>query len=130
MAATIKIALVSRTIFYAPVWVAEQNGYFRDEGVEAQFEIFDNAEKINEVMHAGVAQIAIAWLLAKQVVSSVIIGASKPHQLEDNLKAADLKLSGEELAELDAITAPTRLYPNWFNTNLVDPKQKAAIEEV
>ena len=30
MAATIKIALVSRTIFYAPVWVAEQNGYFRD----------------------------------------------------------------------------------------------------
>src|SRR6188472_805912 len=55
MAATIKIALVSRTIFYAPVWVAEQNGYFRDEGVDAQFEIFDNAEKINEVMQAGVA---------------------------------------------------------------------------
>jgi len=64
MAATIKIALVSRTIFYAPVWVAEQNGYFRDEGVEAQFEIFDNAEKINEVMQAGVAQIAIASIEA------------------------------------------------------------------
>ena len=60
MAATLKIALVSRTIFYAPVWVAEQNGYFRDEGVEARFEIFDNAEKINEAMHAGQAQIAIA----------------------------------------------------------------------
>ena len=60
MAATLKIALVSRTIFYAPVWVAEQNGYFRDEGVEAHFEIFDNAEKINEAMHAGQAQIAIA----------------------------------------------------------------------
>ena len=60
MAATIKIALVSRTIFYAPVWVAEQNGYFRDEGIDARFEIFDNAEKINEVMHAGAAQIAIA----------------------------------------------------------------------
>ena len=36
MPATIKIALVSRTIFYAPVWVAEQNGYFRDEGVDAR----------------------------------------------------------------------------------------------
>src|SRR3954464_8694549 len=60
MAATIKIALVSRTIFYAPVWVAEQNGYFRDEGVDARFEIFDNAYTINEAMHAGVAQIAIA----------------------------------------------------------------------
>src|SRR5712675_3239861 len=64
MAATIKIALVSRTIFYAPVWVAEQNGYFQDEGVDAQFEIFDNAEKINEVMHAGAAQIAIASIEA------------------------------------------------------------------
>jgi NitT/TauT family transport system substrate-binding protein len=60
MPATIKIALVSRTIFYAPVWVAEQNGYFRNEGVDARFEIFDNAEKINEAMHAGAAQIAIA----------------------------------------------------------------------
>jgi len=56
---SITVALVSRTIFYAPVWVAEQNGYFRDEGVEARFEIFDNAEKINEAMHAGAARIAI-----------------------------------------------------------------------
>src|SRR4051794_14183259 len=60
MAATITVALVSRTIFYAPVWVAEQNGYFRDEGIDARFQIFDNAEKINEVMHSGRAQVAIA----------------------------------------------------------------------
>ena len=60
MAATIQIALVSRTIFYAPIWVAQQNGYFRDEGIDARFDIFDNAEKINEVMRAGSAQIAIA----------------------------------------------------------------------
>ena len=64
MTATIKIALVSRTIFYAPVWVAEQNGYFRDEGLDARFEIFDNAEKINDAMHAGAAQIAIASIEA------------------------------------------------------------------
>ena len=60
MAGTVKIALVSRTVFYAPVWTAEQNGYFKDEGVDPHFEIFDNAEKINEVMHSGEAQIAIA----------------------------------------------------------------------
>jgi NitT/TauT family transport system substrate-binding protein len=60
MATTINIALVSRTIFYAPVWVAEENGFFRDEGVDARFDIFDNAEKINEVMHSGRADIAIA----------------------------------------------------------------------
>jgi ABC-type nitrate/sulfonate/bicarbonate transport system substrate-binding protein len=64
MAATVKIALVSRTVFYAPVWVADQNGYFQDEGVEPQFEIFDNAEKINEVMRSGEAQIAIASIEA------------------------------------------------------------------
>ena len=50
----------SRTIYYAPVWIAEQNGYFQDEGVDARFEVFDNAEKINEAMHAGPMQIAIA----------------------------------------------------------------------
>jgi NitT/TauT family transport system substrate-binding protein len=60
MAATLKVALVSRTVFYAPVWVAERKGYFRDEGVDPHFEIFDNAEKINEVMRSGEAQIAIA----------------------------------------------------------------------
>jgi NitT/TauT family transport system substrate-binding protein len=64
MAVTVKIALVSRTVFYAPVWVAEQNGYFGQEGVEPKFEIFDNAEKINTVMHSGEAQIAIASIEA------------------------------------------------------------------
>jgi ABC-type nitrate/sulfonate/bicarbonate transport system substrate-binding protein len=60
MAAIVKVALVSRTVFYAPVWVAERSGYFKDENIEARFEIFDNAEKINEAMHAGHAQVAIA----------------------------------------------------------------------
>jgi NitT/TauT family transport system substrate-binding protein len=60
MATTLKVALVSRTVFYAPVWVAERKGYFTAEGVEPRFEIFDNAEKINEVMRSGEAQIAIA----------------------------------------------------------------------
>jgi ABC-type nitrate/sulfonate/bicarbonate transport system substrate-binding protein len=55
---------VSRTIFYAPVWVAERNGYFKDEGLDLAFEIHDNAEKINAAMHAGAAQIAIASIEA------------------------------------------------------------------
>jgi ABC-type nitrate/sulfonate/bicarbonate transport system substrate-binding protein len=56
----IKVALVSRTVFYAPVWTAEQKGYFKDERLDVQFEIYDNAEKINEAMHSGNKQIAIA----------------------------------------------------------------------
>ena len=61
---TIKVALVSRTVFYAPVWTAEQKGYFKDEGLDVEFEIFDNAEKINEAMRAGDKQIAIASIEA------------------------------------------------------------------
>jgi len=39
-----------------------------------------------------------------------------------------VKLSDAEVAELDSITAPTPLYPSWFNANLVDARQKAALE--
>jgi aryl-alcohol dehydrogenase-like predicted oxidoreductase len=46
-----------------------------------------------------VAQIALAWLLSKRAVTSIILGASKLQQLEDNLAAADMKLTAEELAE-------------------------------
>ena len=94
---------------------------------EAGFKVVELMREIAGRHEASAAQLAIAWLLAKPVVSSVIVGASKPHQLEDNLKAADVKLGGAEVAELDSITAPTPLYPKWFNANLVDAKQKAAI---
>jgi hypothetical protein len=40
----------------------------------------------------------------------------------------DVKLSGAEVAELDAITGPIPLYPNWFNANLADAQHKVAIE--
>ena len=94
---------------------------------DAGFEVVEKMREVAARHEASVAQIAVAWLLAKPVVSSVIVGASKLHQLEDNLKAADVKLSDAEVAELDAITAPTPLYPNWFNANLADAKHKAAI---
>jgi aryl-alcohol dehydrogenase-like predicted oxidoreductase len=77
---------------------------------------------------ASVAQVAIAWLLAKKVVSSVILGASKLHQLEDNLAAADLRLSAEEVAALDEQTKPGAVYPNWFSELVVDGPVKEALK--
>ena len=59
-----------------------------------------------------VAHVAYAWLLAKPAVSSVIIGASRPEQLADNLAAADLLLTGQEVAELDAQAPRPPLYPD------------------
>jgi aryl-alcohol dehydrogenase-like predicted oxidoreductase len=61
-----------------------------------------------------VPQVAIAWLLTKDAVSSVLLGASKLHQLEDNLGATSVHLSAGEVAELDAATALPPVYPNWF----------------
>lgn len=63
-AASLKIALVSRTVFYAPLWVAEQKRFFKDEGIEVEWEIINNAEKINEELRSGVAQIAISSIEA------------------------------------------------------------------
>ena len=60
------------------------------------------------------AQVALAWLLAQPGVTSIIIGANKMSQLEDNLKAADLELTAAEIETLSATTAPPAQYPQWM----------------
>jgi aryl-alcohol dehydrogenase-like predicted oxidoreductase len=61
------------------------------------------------------AQVSIAWLLAQPVVTSVIVGASTMTQLDDNLAAADLVLTPDELLRLDVATAPVPIYPAWWD---------------
>ena len=68
-------------------------------------------------------------IVAKPIVSSIIVGASKIHQLEDNLKAVEVKLSESEIAELDRLTTPPPLYPHWINQNLVDARHKEIISD-
>ena len=55
---------------------------------------------------ASVAQVALAWVLGHAQISSVLIGASKMSQLEDNLAAANLDLTADEFAQLNKATAP------------------------
>lgn len=57
---SLKVAIVSRTIFYLPLWVAQRNGYFRAEGLDLTADILDNAEGINAALRAGAAQVAIS----------------------------------------------------------------------
>src|SRR5262249_1528113 len=78
---------------------------------------------------ASVAQVALGWLLAKPYVTTILLGASKISQLEDNLGAADLKLSAEEVAELDQATAPTVPYPNWFQEKTIDARTRDALRQ-
>jgi diketogulonate reductase-like aldo/keto reductase len=59
------------------------------------------------------AQVALAWLLGRPGVSSIVIGARTDEQLADNLAAANLELSDDERARLDAASEPPLLYPYW-----------------
>lgn len=60
------------------------------------------------------ARVALAWLLSRRAVTSVIIGAKRPDQLGDNLAAVDLVLSEDELARLDTASALPPEYPGWM----------------
>lgn len=74
----------------------------------------------------SMAQLAIAWLLVGDSVSTVLLGATKPHQLADNLGAAEIVLSEGELAQLDAATRFPPHYPssNWVEAMLPGRKKQ------
>lgn len=61
-----------------------------------------------------VPQVALAWLLHQKVVTSVILGAKRVDQLTDNIGAAEVSLSAEDLAALDAVTKLPEEYPGWM----------------
>ena len=67
----------------------------------------------------SVAQIALAWLLEKSAVTSVIVGAKRVDQLDDNLGAIDVKLTADDLHALDRVSATRPTYPTWMQANSV-----------
>ncbi len=71
---------------------------------------------IAERKGVSVAQIALAWLLHQKAVTSVIVGAKRIEQLDDNLAACKVDLSTEELAALDKVSALPPEYPGWMFT--------------
>ena len=78
------------------------------------FDAVDALARIAKEKGATIAQVALAWLLAQPGVTSIIIGANKMSQLEDNLKAAGLELTAAEIEVLSATTAPAAQYPQWM----------------
>jgi aryl-alcohol dehydrogenase-like predicted oxidoreductase len=78
------------------------------------FDIVDALQPMARAKGATVAQLALAWLLHQPAVSTVIIGANKMEQLEDNLKSVDVRFTAEELERLDAISMLPREYPAWM----------------
>jgi aryl-alcohol dehydrogenase-like predicted oxidoreductase len=81
---------------------------------EKAFDIVDMLQGMTKEKNVSVAQLALAWLLHQQVVTTVIIGAKKMEQLEDNLKAVEVKFTADELQQLDEISKLSPEYPGWM----------------
>jgi aryl-alcohol dehydrogenase-like predicted oxidoreductase len=79
--------------------------------------------------NAPASQVALAWLLSKPVVSTVILGASDTKQLADNLKAMELQLKQADVEELDNFTMPNPVYPSWLYSGSRDPKTSEGLEK-
>ncbi len=82
-----------------------------DEG-----KLYDTIEVLVEIAEGhdvSPAQVALSWLLTRPAVTTVIIGARTDEQLADNLAAAELELSAEEIGRLEEVSRPPLLYPYW-----------------
>jgi aryl-alcohol dehydrogenase-like predicted oxidoreductase len=74
----------------------------------------DVMREIGDANRVSVAQVALAWLLSKPAVMSIIIGAKTVAQLDDNLAATQLNLTPDDIAKLDAVSALPAEYPGWM----------------
>ena len=81
---------------------------------ERTWRILDVLRPVAEAHGASVATVALAWVLAKSFVTSVIIGAKRVDQLKENLSATEITLSEDEMKKLDEVSALPPEYPGWM----------------
>ena len=84
--------------------------------VYSEDKLYDTIETLVEIAGArgvSAAQVALAWLLARPGITSVVVGARTDEQLADNLAAATLELTQEEHERLEAVSRPPLIYPFW-----------------
>ena len=96
------------------------SGTWNEPPVRTREKLYDTVEILVDIAGAhgaSPAQVALAWLLGRPAVTSVIIGARTDEQLLDNLGGASLLLSADERAALDKVSAPELIYPYWHQLN-------------
>jgi aryl-alcohol dehydrogenase-like predicted oxidoreductase len=81
---------------------------------ERAWDCVDAMRGIAQAKGVSVAQVALAWLLHQPQVTSVIVGAKRPDQLADNIAATQVRLSPDELAQIDAASRLPSEYPGWM----------------
>ena len=89
-------------------------GNFLQFDEEKGYEIIDELDRITKRHDKTISQTALNYLLRKPAVSSIVIGARTPEHLADNLKSPEWELTTEEVARLDEISKPPRVYPYWM----------------
>jgi aryl-alcohol dehydrogenase-like predicted oxidoreductase len=97
---------------------------------ERLYDIIEVAAEIGDGHGVSVAQVANAWLLRKPAVTSLVIGARTEEQLADNLAAAELALSDDEVRRLDEVSAMPLLYPYWHQKATITDRLSPADESL
>jgi aryl-alcohol dehydrogenase-like predicted oxidoreductase len=97
--------------------------------IRNQEQLLDTIEvlvEIGEGHGVSAAQVALAWLMGRPGVVSLIVGARTDEQLEDNLAAAELQLSDDERARLEEVSRPPLIYPHWHQAKTARDRLGAA----
>jgi aryl-alcohol dehydrogenase-like predicted oxidoreductase len=96
--------------------VGRHLGGWDEPPIRDQEQLFDVVEalvEIGEAHDASAAQVALAWLLERPGVTSLVIAGRNEEQLADNIAAAQLRLTADERTRLDELSAPPLIYPHW-----------------
>ncbi|MCL4251450.1 MAG: aldo/keto reductase [Anaerolineae bacterium] len=118
---------------YQPGTTAPAGTRFAEAGPFVNFEpaesyaVIEALKRVADRHAVSPARVALAWTLHRPAVSSVILGARKLEHLEDNIAAADLVLSEEDVTELNEVSDPGTPYPKWMVLQLdqaEDPRPK------
>jgi aryl-alcohol dehydrogenase-like predicted oxidoreductase len=102
-------------------------GQFVPFDTEMGYRVVDVLKDVAARHGASPARVAIAWVLTRPAVSSVIIAARRADQLEDNIRAVELRLSDDDLRQLDDASDPGVPYPKWMVLQLdtaEDPRSR------
>jgi aryl-alcohol dehydrogenase-like predicted oxidoreductase len=109
-----------------------ESGQFVPFDKEMGYRVVDVLKEVAARHAVSPARVAIAWLLGRAAISSVIIAARKAEQLEDNIRAVDLRLSEDDVRLLDTASDPGVPYPKWMVLQLdaaEDPRSKVLYPE-
>jgi len=95
--------------------------------IEKGYAVVEELKTIGRRLDATPAQVALAWLLTRPFITSILLGITKTEQLEDNMQALDVRLAAADVERLDLLTTPGAAYPGWMREAGLDPQVRNAL---